>query len=136
MALPSLSNDSCIPPFLPESSFPYTGGFQAGRLCSNLIIPGESCCVPCPVEKWVYSEDFHRKQIIAGWLNVPALVMQVLILGTYCVLGAERSHRHFLSVGLCVSLVVLEVSFDVLFMRGSACGEGSPDGLCSGRGEG
>ena len=42
---------------------------------------------------------------------MPALAAQVFLLVTFAVLGPEKGQGHYLSVGLCGSLVMLEVSF-------------------------
>lgn len=46
---------------------------------------------------------------MADWFNVPALVCQVFLLATFAVLPEELSHRHYLSVGLCLALMMIEV---------------------------
>ena len=100
---------SCPAPFLSESDYPGSGGFQAGRFCGQ-VVAGLSCCLPCPVAQWVFSDDFYHKLEIAYWFNVPSLVCQVFLLLTYAVLPVEKSHRHYLSAGLCVSMIMVEVS--------------------------
>ena len=69
-----------------------------------------SCCLPCPIEHWVYSDAFLSKIRTAYWFNVPALLGQVFLLVTFAVLPAEKGHGHYLSVGLVSSMVMLEVS--------------------------
>ena len=49
----------------------------------------------------------------AYWFNVPAFLGQVLLFVTFAVLPVEKGHGHYLSVGLCVSMVMLEVSGSV-----------------------
>lgn len=53
--------------------------------------------------------DFPHVLGVGIWFNVPALVCQVLLLLTFLVLPEEVSHRHYLSVGLCFSLILCEV---------------------------
>lgn len=81
----------------------------AGRFCGN-VTADLSCCLPCPIEHWVYSDAFMSNARIAFWFNVPALVAQVFLLVTFAVLLGEKGHGHYLSVGLVVSMVMLEVS--------------------------
>ena len=105
----NLNLTTCPAPFLNQADYPPKHGFLAGRFCgpfNNEL----SCCLPCPLEHWTYSDSFERKIDIAYWLNVPALVCQVLLLLSFVVLPSDRTHRHYLSVGLCVSLILLEVS--------------------------
>jgi len=99
---------ACAAPFLPESAYPPTGGFVAGRFCGS-VSANASCCLPCPIEHWVYSDSFERRAHIAYWFNVPALVCQVFLLLSFALLSEEKSQRHYMSVGLCISLILLEV---------------------------
>lgn len=57
--------------------------------------------------------EFNTGLRIAYWLNVPSLVCITLILITFAVLPSRLSHSHYLSVGLCVSLIILDLSFIV-----------------------
>lgn len=100
---------ACPAPFVDLSNYPPTGGFLPGRFCGAYDAE-LSCCLPCPLEQWTYSDQFEHNRNIAYWFNVPALVCQVLLLLTFAVLPEEKSHRHYMSVGLCVSLILLEVS--------------------------
>lgn len=70
-----------------------------------------TCCLPCPLQQWVSSNAFERKASIAYWFNAPALACQVFLLLTFLILPPEVSGRHYLSIGLCIALVLLEVSF-------------------------
>ena len=101
---------SCPPPFLDQSAHPYTSGYRHGRFCGPFS-SALTCCLPCPTENWFYSDTFEHNKHIAYWFNVPALICQVFLLLTFAVLKKKYSHVHYLSIGLCVSLVVLEVSW-------------------------
>ncbi|KAK1071512.1 hypothetical protein LTR33_010442 [Friedmanniomyces endolithicus] len=107
MAAPAVS---CPAPFLAESAYPYTAGLRSGRFCGPFA-PGVSCCLPCPLEGLVTSDAFQRNLKIAYWFNVPALLCQVFLLASFAVLKEKHSHAHYLSVGLCISLALLELSF-------------------------
>ena len=100
---------TCPQPFLTASAYPSTGGYLAGRFCGP-VTPELSCCLPCPLERWVYSDSFTYKTHVAYWFNVPALICQVFLLVSFVVLPEDKSGKHYLSVGLCVALVLLEVS--------------------------
>ena len=97
--------DSCPSPFLDFDDYPSTAGYLPGQFCGPLTST-LNCCLPCPLKQWMYSDDYDKKEEIASWFNVPALICQVLLLVTMAVLPKER---HYLSVGLCVSLIMLEV---------------------------
>lgn len=84
-----------------------------GRFCGQ-ISDTLSCCLPCPLVRWLYPDWLFRSAEIAGWFNVPALVCQVFLLLTFAVLPLEKKGRgRYMSVGLCVSLGLLEVSFSL-----------------------
>jgi len=105
MAAPPVS---CPAPFLAEGAHPYTAGLRSGRFCGPFA-PGVTCCLPCPLEGLVYSDAFQRNLRIAYWFNVPALLCQIFLLASFAVLKEKHSHAHYLSVGLCISLALLEV---------------------------
>ena len=91
------------------------------RFCGN-VTTTLSCCLPCPLEHWVYSDNLERNLHIAYWFNVPALILQVFLLATFFFLPEDKSHRHYLSTALCVSLVLLELCFIIpLGTRPSLC---------------
>lgn len=54
--------------------------------------------------------DFSDRAKVAGWLSVASLVFNVLLLLTYAVLPADKSSRHYSSIGVCVATVSLNVS--------------------------
>jgi len=109
---------TCPAPFLTESAYPYTGGLRSGRFCGP-VVAGPSCCLPCPLEHLVYSDAFERNKNIAYWFNVPALACQLFLLLSYAALKERHSHVHYLSVGLCISLMTLEVDLVCCVARGS-----------------
>ena len=114
MAATNLS--TCPLPFIDESAYPYTGGFRDGRFCGDFSSE-LSCCLPCPLEKWVYSDTFARNLNIAYWINIPALLCQVVLLLSFVVLPPEKGHGQYLSVGTCASLILFEVSERVVRER-------------------
>lgn len=86
------------------------------------------CCLPCPITQWVYSDSessvasvnvtessitvpaFDTLPAITGWLNVTGIICCVLLLLSYFILPVEKTSRHYLSVGLVVSLCLIQVS--------------------------
>lgn len=53
--------------------------------------------------------DFNSLSVITGWLNIIGIVCCVLLLLSYLVLPADKSSRHYLSVGLVISLCLIQV---------------------------
>lgn len=60
---------------------------------------------------WVFSDNFQRLLPTANYVGIASLVCNVLLLLTYLVLPEEKSHRHYLSIGLTVSLILLSIAF-------------------------
>ncbi|KAI7358519.1 hypothetical protein KC320_g1014 [Hortaea werneckii] len=108
----TFTNTSCPKPFLDLDDYPYTAGFERGRFC-GAFRADLTCCLPCPLEYWSYSDDFTHNVHVAHWVNLPAMVSQIFLLLTFIVLPPEKSHRHYLSVGLCLALILLELGFIV-----------------------
>ncbi|KAI4722741.1 hypothetical protein E4T48_00936 [Aureobasidium sp. EXF-10727] len=103
----SFSGNSCPLPFLNRNNYTSGGGYIGGRFCSD------ECCLPCPLTELVYSDSFPTHELAAGWLSVVSLTSSVFLLLTYAVLAPEKSHRHYLSIGLIVSNVILQLSIIV-----------------------
>lgn len=99
---------TCPAPFLDESLHPTSGGYVPGRFCGPFT-DSLYCCLPCPLQQWVYSNDFQHKANIAYWFNVPGFIAQVFLLLSFLFLREEESKGHYMSVGLCVALMMLEV---------------------------
>ncbi|KAI7672808.1 hypothetical protein KC322_g15838, partial [Hortaea werneckii] len=110
MAAPGNGNATCPAPFLASSNFPPRGGEIRARFCLP-VTRNESCCLPCPMTDWVFSDNFQRLEPTANYVGIASLVCNVLLLLTYLVLPEEKSHRHYLSIGLTVSLIVLSIAF-------------------------
>ncbi|KAI6913245.1 hypothetical protein KC318_g11380 [Hortaea werneckii] len=105
-------NTSCPKPFLDLNDYPYKAGFERGRFC-GAFRADLTCCLACPLEYWSYSDEFSQNVDSAHWVNLPAMVCQIFLLVTFIVLPPEKSHRHYLSVGLCLALILLELGFIV-----------------------
>ncbi|KAM3421470.1 hypothetical protein BST61_g1863 [Cercospora zeina] len=100
----------CPPPFVPEADFPNTGGYLGGRYCGKLS-DTLSCCLPCPLENLVYTDHFLHLMDASRWLNIPSLALQCLLLITFLLLPADVGHRNYLGVGLCISIIMLQLGF-------------------------
>ncbi|KAI0160371.1 hypothetical protein GGR57DRAFT_417925 [Xylariaceae sp. FL1272] len=103
--------DGCYAPFFNEAAFPTTGGYIPGRVCSNLLLPGSSCCLPCPLTEWVYPDNFGAATGSADWVNVAGMVGCAFLLLSWAVLPVERTHRHYLSICLTLAVVLMNFGF-------------------------
>ncbi|KIW22884.1 uncharacterized protein PV07_11134 [Cladophialophora immunda] len=113
MSSTSSLGGSCPVPFLQETLFPHTGGFLEGRFCMPLstLQPNLTCCLPCPMTDWTYSDGFESRTEIANWVNVAAFVLSVYLLLSFAVLPVKYTHRHYLSVCLTLGVVFVELAF-------------------------
>lgn len=53
--------------------------------------------------------DFDALPATTGWLNVTGIICCLLLLLSYIVLPTEKTNRHYLSVGLVISLCLIQV---------------------------
>ena len=53
--------------------------------------------------------DFDALPATTGWLNVTGIICCLLLLLSYIVLPADKTNRHYLSVGLVISLCLIQV---------------------------
>ena len=72
---------------------------------------GLTCCLPCPLTDWVFADDFEKQIPAANYVAIVSLICTTLLLLTFAVLPEEKSHRHYLSVGVTVSLLLLSLAF-------------------------
>lgn len=70
-----------------------------------------SCCLPCPSTDWVYSDGFDNQARIANYVSIISLVLNTFLLVTFIAIPGEKSHRHYLSIGLTVSLILIAIAF-------------------------
>ncbi|KAK0250064.1 hypothetical protein B0A54_01812 [Friedmanniomyces endolithicus] len=101
---------SCPAPFIDASLFPPTGGDISARFCAAPA-PGLICCLPCPISDWVFSDKFAHQASSANYVGILTLILNSILLLTYVVLPEEKSHRHYLSIGLTLSLILLSIAF-------------------------
>ncbi|TKA83893.1 hypothetical protein B0A55_00108 [Friedmanniomyces simplex] len=116
MANETLLRGNCLAPFYDVSAFPSEGGFVAGRFCAPItgLLPGNpTCCLPCPVTDWVYSESFNTYGAVAEWLNVVGLILLSFMLVSYIVLPAQKTRSHYLSICLIVSVMMIAMAFTI-----------------------
>lgn len=82
----------------------------SGRFCAE-ITSDLTCCLPCPITQWVFDDNFNKQAPAANYVSIAAFICNVLLLLTYAALPEEKSHRHYLSIGLTVSLILLSLAF-------------------------
>lgn len=113
MALEDLVGPTCHPPFVSQASYPPHGGDIGGRLCANLTqgFFTVSCCLPCPITDWVYSDSFPEHAQVANYLAIVLLILDAFLLLSFAVLKKEHSYRHYLSTGLTVSFMLIAIAF-------------------------
>ncbi|KAK6379170.1 hypothetical protein LTR81_027778 [Elasticomyces elasticus] len=114
MANETLLRGNCVAPFYDASAFPLDGGY--GRFCAPVtgLLPGNpTCCLPCPITDWVYSENFNTLGTVAEWLNVVGLILLSFMLVSYVVLPAQKTRSHYLSICLIVSVMMIALGFTI-----------------------
>lgn len=82
-----------------------------GRLCQHLS-DTLSCCMPCPMTDWAYPDSFQTLGLAAGWVAVVSTVCTVFLLLSWAILPVEKTNRHYMSIGLTVGVVFMNVSSD------------------------
>jgi len=82
----------------------------SARFCAAPT-PTLICCLPCPISDWVFSDKFAHQASSANYVGILTLILNSMLLLTYVVLPEEKSHRHYLSIGLTLSLILLSIAF-------------------------
>ncbi|EPS42929.1 hypothetical protein H072_3053 [Dactylellina haptotyla CBS 200.50] len=106
----------CPKPLVPLADYPASGGSINGRLCTNIPTPFGTtwpCCVPCPIQDWLYPDNFNNIVDAVAYVNIVSIVTCLFMLLSYWVLPTTQTHRHYLSVSLCVAVIIMESSFIV-----------------------
>ncbi|KAK8247924.1 hypothetical protein HDK77DRAFT_508168 [Phyllosticta capitalensis] len=102
----SSNNISCPTPFVPDTDYPSSKGYTAGRFCGlNPTGAGTKCCLPCPIQDWVYSDDFLSHLQTANWLGVASFSLICFLLISYLVLPPNKSGRHYLTIGSAIAVM-------------------------------
>lgn len=103
---------ACAPPLLEESNYGFTGGHIPGRYCGvGVNQDGTRCCFPCPIGEWVYPPDWSSQLKVPNFLSTFSLVLCIFLLLSFAILPPEKSHRHYLSVGLLFPVLFISLSF-------------------------
>lgn len=84
-----------------------------GRVCMEFGSNGTtlSCCLPCPVVDWIYSDDFGAATRSTNTMAIIALVLEAFILLTHVALPKEEHNRDYSNVGLTISLAFVAIAF-------------------------
>lgn len=60
-------------------------------------------------ERSIIVPDFNTLPTITGWLNVSGMICCFVLLLSYIVLPGDKTSRHYLNLGLVVSLCLIQV---------------------------
>ncbi|KKK21523.1 hypothetical protein P175DRAFT_0217589 [Aspergillus ochraceoroseus IBT 24754] len=107
------STTLCPAPFIAELSIEDGDGYILGRWCEDLVVGNEtvSCCFPCPITDWVYSDDFTTDMV--PWIGLCVLILIVIPILTYFVLPSRTTQRHYLKTSPLMGFVFMSVAFVV-----------------------
>lgn len=83
----------------------------AGRFCSSQL--GRECCLPCSTTAWFYPERFSNVATATDWVNVASLLCALILLVSFACLPVDKTHRHYLSVCLALSTMMMNLGFIV-----------------------
>lgn len=59
----------------------------------------------------MFSDKYNSQAPVANYVSIAAFVCNVLMLLTFAALPEAKSHRHYLSIGVTVSLLLLSLAF-------------------------
>ena len=59
----------------------------------------------------MYTNAFERNNRVANYVSIISLICNAFLLVTFFVLPQEKSHRHYLSIGLTISLILIAIAF-------------------------
>ncbi|KAF2398508.1 hypothetical protein EJ06DRAFT_558332 [Trichodelitschia bisporula] len=112
----------CPKPFLDAADFSSTG-YIAGRFCNPVPgFEGLLCCLPCPADQWMYEDDMVRIAYNIIKLSIFGLIVSVFLLTSWAVLPPDKSHRHYLSVGVVSAVALFSLGEVIAVPRtGSPC---------------
>ena len=73
----------------------------------------ESCCLPCPLQQWIYPESLATNLQSVSKAAVLSIISTLFLLLTWMLLPSIQSHRHYLSIGLTFSMLLTSAAFIV-----------------------
>ncbi|KAF2712474.1 hypothetical protein K504DRAFT_204898 [Pleomassaria siparia CBS 279.74] len=108
----NVTASACTAPLLDEALFGKKGGYQPGRYCSlGSSEDGTKCCFPCPIQDWVYPPVWKQQIRVPNYLSILSVILCGFLLLSFAVLPPEKTHRHYLSVGLLFPVLFISLSF-------------------------
>jgi hypothetical protein len=99
----------------------------SGRFCGSIGGGNLSCCFPCPLYPYIFSDSFLDTSKRLQYASPFSLATCTFLLLSWLCLPADKSHRHYLSVGLIVSVLLIAVSEPNML---SSCGRISKARTC------
>ncbi|KAF7566504.1 hypothetical protein PtrM4_148240 [Pyrenophora tritici-repentis] len=104
------TTSACTAPLLDESLFPQKGGYLPGRYCGlgSFQIDGgtASCCFPCPIQDYIYAPNWRTRLRIPNYLSILSVTLCTFLLLSFLALPPSKTHRHYLSVGLLIPVLL------------------------------
>ena len=122
----------CSWPLLAEDAYPSFGGGElslntsverlvlmndtdiAARVCADFMYHNESvhsCCLPCPVTDWIYSDSFPQTTDISNYIAIASLTCNVFLLLTFTVVRSDKPYHHYLCFGIIGSVTLVAIAF-------------------------
>ena len=99
----------CVPP-RPSTSLTNGAKDVPGRFCG--AVAGATCYLPCPLRDWVFDDAFMaRVRALQRGAGPVSLAACAFLLLAWAVLPPAQSRRHYLSIGLTVSVLFVAVGF-------------------------
>ncbi|KAF2262644.1 hypothetical protein CC78DRAFT_582411 [Lojkania enalia] len=104
-----------LAPLLDESLFGSAGGYISGRYCGVGAVSdnGTSCCFPYSIQEWVYPENWKQQFRVPNYLIILSVTLCLFLLLSFTMLPKEKTHQHYLSVGLLISALLIFLSFAI-----------------------
>ena len=94
---------------------------RPGRNCApnplDISPNASSCCIPCPVFDYVYSNNFKRSAFGAAWVHVAGLILSAFLLLSYLVLPVQATRRAYLNIMPLVGIMLLSLGFVIPLAR-------------------
>lgn len=70
-----------------------------------------SCCLPCPVTHWMYSDGFPLKIRVASGLAILSLLGSTFAFCTTAYLPASQTNQDYMGVRLFACLIMISLAF-------------------------
>jgi hypothetical protein len=97
-----------------------------GRFCGPPGSATANCCLPCPISPWIFDDStccstansVDQAKVLEAFLNTQkrlqyispiSLAACLFLLLSWLILPIDKSHRHYLSVGLVACILLVNV---------------------------